>query len=292
MKKLFLTFLLSGMSSFVCAEEAVTSTQEGEAKVESTVASTKVEPIANIGNPESEEGEEDDILDEEQNDPLEPLNRSIYFVNTLVDAVVIKPLAIAYRLVLPEEVRLGIGNALTNLGAPITFLNHLLQGQPSRAGTTLIRFGLNTTLGIGGLFDPAKEMGFHTLETNFNETLGVWGASTGPYIVLPVIGPSSLRGAVGLGVGYYTQPLNYISRPQNDNQWIAYTAMGVELVHQRNLVLEALDDLEATSLDMYASLRSIYFQKQAYRLKKLQEDDDSTSGNEMLESSTDKEIFG
>lgn len=283
MKNLFLMLLLSGVSSFVYAEQIANSSKDMVAKPESIAE-------ADTQNP----NEEDDDLasDEESNDPLEPLNRSIYFVNSIVDAVIIKPLAIAYRLVLPEEVRNGVGNALTNLGAPITFLNHLLQGQPSRAGTTLVRFGLNTTLGIGGLFDPAKEMGFHTLETNFNETLGVWGVKTGPYVFLPIIGPSSFRGAVGLGAGYYTQPLNYISRRQNNNEWIAYTVMGIEVVHQRNLVLEALDDLEATSLDMYASLRSIYFQKQDYRLKKLKAADESPSGNEMLESSTEKEIFG
>lgn len=281
MKNLFLMFLLSSVSSFVCAEEITSQPKEPAAKVESTGDKQNSGPDG-----------EDLALDEELNDPLEAFNRSIYFVNSIVDAIVIKPLAIAYRLGLPEEVRNGIGNALTNLGAPITFLNHLLQGQPARAGTTLVRFGLNTTLGIGGLFDPAKEMGFYTLETNFNETLGVWGVNTGPYIFLPIIGPSSFRGAVGLGVGYYTQPLNYAFRPQNHNQWVGYTLMGVEVVHQRNLVLEAIDDLEATSLDMYASLRSIYFQKQSYRLNKLKESDVSKPANELYDSSTEKEIFG
>lgn len=273
-------FLLSSVSSFVCAEEMATQPKDSVTKVESTTDTQ-----------DSDAEDEDLALDEELNDPLEPLNRSIYFINSIVDAIIIKPLAIAYRLGLPEEMRNGVGNALTNLGAPITFLNHLLQGNPSRAKTTLVRFGINTTLGIGGLFDPAKDMGFHTLETNFNETLGAWGVSTGPYIFLPIIGPSSVRGAVGMGVGYFTQPLNYVVRPQNDNEWIGYTIMGVEVVHQRNLVLEAIDDLEATSLDMYASLRSVYFQKQNYRLNKLKQADESTSSNEMLNSSTEKEVF-
>lgn len=285
MKNLFLInlslLLLSSVSAPVCANESPSQFQKAPAGIE-----------ARIDKQNSDNDDEDLNFDEDPNDPLEPLNRSIYFVNSIIDAIVIKPLAIAYRLGFPEELRKGIGNALTNLGAPITFLNHLLQGQPSRAGNTLVRFGLNTTLGIGGLFDPAQEMGFHTLETNFNETLGVWGVNTGPYIFLPIIGPSSFRGAVGLGVGYYTQPLNYAFRPQNHNQWVAYTITGIEVVHQRNLVLEAIDDLEATSLDMYASLRSIYFQKQNYRLSKLKESDESKPANELYDSSTEKEIFG
>ena len=185
-----------------------------------------------------------------------------------------------------------MGNALTNLAAPITTLNHLLQGEGSRAGMTLVRFGLNSTVGILGLFDAAKEMGFHTLETNFNETMGVWGLNTGPYLVLPIIGPSSFRGTLGMGVDYFTQPVNYFVNKDHHNQGIGYAILGTEVVHQRNLVLEAIDDLEATSLDMYASLRSIYFQKQTYRLNKLREADELGSGNEILNAPPEVEIFG
>ncbi len=236
--------------------------------------------------------EKDDIADEDENDPLEPLNRTIYFMNSIVDAIILKPLAITYRLVLPEEVRNGVGNAFANLAAPITSLNHLLQGEPSRAGTALVRFGLNSTIGILGLFDAAKELGIPGIETNFNETLGIWGVNTGPYLMLPLIGPSSFRGTVGLGADYFTQPLNYFVNTHHDNQDIAYSLLGLELIHQRNLVLEALDDLEATSLDMYASLRSIYFQKQQYRLSKLKEAHTSNSGNEILDTPTNTQIFG
>ncbi|WP_052046033.1 MlaA family lipoprotein [Candidatus Paracaedibacter symbiosus] len=272
MKILFLIVFLSGLS-FLAVEAAVPQANE------STAQTTPAE-------------EEDFGEDEELNDPLEPLNRTIYFFNSILDAFITKPLAIAYRLGLPEEIRNGIGNAFTNIGAPITFVNHLLQGQPSRAGTTLARFGINTTLGIGGLFDPARDMGFHTLETNFNETMGVWGVNTGPYLMLPIIGPSSFRGSFGLGADYFTQPLNYAFRPENHNLWIGLTMTGVEIVHQRNLVLEAIDDLEATSLDMYASLRSIYFQKQTYRLTKLKKVDEAKTNDEILDSPTEREIFG
>lgn len=275
MKNLFLALLLSGMVAPAFAE-ALKDSPKGE--------------MAQADAPDTEEEELD--TDEEANDPLEPLNRGVYFVNSIFDAFILKPAAIAYRLILPQEIRNGVGNALTNLAAPITTLNHLLQGEGSRAGTTLVRFGLNSTIGILGLFDAAKELGFHTLETNFNETMGVWGFNTGPYLVLPIIGPSSFRGTLGMGVDYFTQPVNYFVNKDHHNQGLGYAILGAEVVHQRNLVLEAIDDLEATSLDMYASLRSIYFQKQTYRLNKLREADESSSGNEILNAPPELEIFG
>jgi phospholipid-binding lipoprotein MlaA len=231
----------------------------------------------------TQEGGDLDFI-EELNDPLEPLNRSIYFLNLLVDGAIIKPLAIAYRLVLPHEVRHGVGNVLTNLGTPIAFLNHFLQGSPSRAGTTFMRFCLNSTLGIGGIFDPAKEMGFPCVQTTFNETLAVWGIKTGPYLFLPIIGPSSMRDVVGLGADYSINPLHYLLRRQKNHQEIVYTITGGEVIHQRNLLLETLDDLEATSLDMYASLRSIYFQKQVYFLKKFNPVEEALSDSKIPES--------
>lgn len=237
--------------------------------------------------------EQDDTVEgDDENDPLEPLNRTVYFLNSIVDAVILKPLAITYRLVLPQEMRNGVGNVFANLASPITSLNHLLQGEPSRAGTALVRFGLNSTIGILGLFDAAKELGIPGIETNFNETLGVWGVGTGPYLMLPLIGPSSFRGTVGLGADYFTQPLNYFVNTHHDNKNIAYSLLALELTHQRNLVLEALDDLEATSLDVYASLRSIYFQKQQYRLSKLKEGNKVSSGNEILDAPASTQIFG
>jgi phospholipid-binding lipoprotein MlaA len=274
---LSLIFLFSTALCCAHADEGTTASPVVKNEKETTVLTSE---------------EKDDIAQEDENDPLEPLNRTIYFMNSIVDAIILKPLAITYRLVLPEEVRNGVGNVFANLAAPITSLNHLLQGEPSRAGTSLVRFGLNSTIGILGLFDAAKELGIEGIETNFNETMGVWGINTGPYLMLPLIGPSSFRGTVGLGADYFTQPLNYFVNTHHDNQDIAYSLLGIELIHQRNLVLEALDDLEATSLDMYASLRSIYFQKQQYRLSKLKEADASSSGNEILDTPTDTQIFG
>lgn len=258
---LFLTLFLPGLSSFVAKAQDTIATAAPVAEQNLAIEATSVI--------------EEEVFDDLEYDPLESLNRIIYSFNFVFDACITKPLAIAYRLGLPEEVRNGIGNAFTNLGAPVTFVNHLLQGQLSRAGTTLLRFGINTTLGIGGLFNPAEDLGFPGVETNFNETLAVWGVETGPYLMLPIIGPSSFRGALGIGADYYTQPLSYALHPRDNKLWIYLSIKGVEFIHYRNLVLEALDDLEATSLDTYASLKSIYFQKQAHRLTQLKRTDET-----------------
>ncbi len=205
------------------------------------------------------------------NDPLEPFNRVIYAVNGVIDGIVIKPLAIAYRLGLPEPVRDGVGNVIRNLKSPITFTNHLLQGEPTRAFTSLGRFFINTTLGILGIFDAATEIGLPGEETSFSETLGVWGVNSGPYLIVPIIGPSSVRGLVGMGGDYFMQPYNYYFNGDSNHgdSWVPFAISGVDAIHQRNLVLETVDDVVANSADPYATFRSAYFQNQDYRIKKL-----------------------
>lgn len=210
----------------------------------------------------------------EINDPLELLNRGVYFVNMGVDGLIMKPLAITYRFILPDPVRESVGNFLTNLHAPVTLANHLLQGQPKRAGTTVIRFVMNSTLGILGLFDAAETFGFKKNETGFSETLGIWGVNTGPYLILPVLGPSCFRGAAGLGGDYFLQPYNYYFFHANDDeQWISWGITGTNMVHQRNEVLETVDDIVENSLDTYVTFRSLYFQLQEHRLKELRAPD-------------------
>lgn len=210
----------------------------------------------------------------EINDPLEPLNRGVYYINMVVDGLVMKPLAIAYRLLLPEPVRNSVGNFLTNLNAPVSFANHLLQWQPKRAGTTAFRFLVNSTLGVVGFLDVAEMMGYKKNETGFSETLGIWGVNTGPYLILPILGPSSFRGAAGLGGDYFLQPYNYyFFNASDDDQWISWAITGTNMVHQRNEVLEAVDEVEASSLDTYVTFRSLYFQLVEHRLKQLRAPD-------------------
>lgn len=219
------------------------------------------------------EGSESPHSSVEINDPLEPFNRTIYAINGVIDGLVMKPLAITWRLVLPQPVRDGAGNVLSNLKSPVTFANHLLQGEPKRAATSLGRFLINTTLGILGIFDAASELGLPGEETSFNETLGVWGVNTGPYLILPILGPSSFRHVAGMGGDYLMQPYNYYFNGdhRHGDSWVPIAITGVNAVHQRNLVLESVDDVVDNSADPYATFRSAYFQSQAYRIKKLKE---------------------
>ncbi len=204
------------------------------------------------------------------NDPLEPLNRGIYFVNMGIDGIIIKPLALAYRFILPEPVRNSVGNFYVNLHSPISFSNHLLQGNPSRACNSLIRFALNSTMGILGLFDAAETLGYKSNETGFGETLGVWGVNTGPYLMLPALGPSSFRGVAGKVGDYFLQPYNYyFMTSTNDDDWASWTLLGVDMVHQRHLYIESVDELVANSIDPYVTFRSIYFQQLQHRLNEL-----------------------
>jgi phospholipid-binding lipoprotein MlaA len=207
------------------------------------------------------------------NDPLEPFNRVMYALNSVLDGMIMKPLAIAWRLLLPDPVREGVDHVFTNLKSPITLVNHALQGEPSRAATTLGRFLINTTMGILGIFDVATELGLPGEETTFNETLAVWGVNTGPYLIIPLLGPSSLRHIVGMGADYFFQPYDYYfdGDHHHGDSWVPWAIIGVEAIHKRNLVLESVDDVVANSADPYATFRSAYFQYQAYRIQKLKE---------------------
>lgn len=217
---------------------------------------------------DADEDNEDNIeTGTEINDPLEPLNRLVFIVNKGVDGLIMKPLAIAYRLVLPEPVRNSVGNFYTNINSPVSFANHLLQGTPKEAGNSLARFVINSTVGILGLFDAAETFGFKSNETGLSDTLGVWGVNTGPYLILPALGPSSFRGVVGIGGDYFTQPYNYLLNDADSS--VSWIVTGIDLTHQRNLVLEKVDELSDSALDLYAAVRSIYFQSQKHRLEKL-----------------------
>ncbi|MSO65557.1 MAG: VacJ family lipoprotein [Alphaproteobacteria bacterium] len=193
-------------------------------------------------------------------DPLEPLNRSIFAVNLAFDAVVLRPVAETYREIVPEPGQRGVRNFLDNLQTPVTLANDLFQGQLDRAGTTVARFLINSTVGIGGLLDVARSMGYERNEEDFGQTLGYYGIEPGFYLMLPILGPSSARDAIGLGFDYFLDPLNYYAR-NTDRHWITYLRLGPDGVDARARSLDTLDDIERTSTDFYASIRSIYRQR-------------------------------
>ncbi len=200
------------------------------------------------------------------NDPIEPLNRASYFVNDGIDTLILRPAAEAYRIFLPPEVRTGIRNVLANLRTPVILVNDALQGETQRFGTTLGRFVINTTIGVGGIMDRAKDFGLLGHTEDFGQTLAVWGAPEGPYLFIPVLGPSNPRDLVGVGVDTAINPLTWITG--NDTvDAVMITRTGLTVLDTREGLIEPLDTLRQGSLDPYAALRSAYRQRRAAEIR-------------------------
>jgi phospholipid-binding lipoprotein MlaA len=193
-----------------------------------------------------------------QNDPYEHTNRSIFAFDQKLDHAVARPVAVFYNHAVPEFARDGIHNFLGNLDAPVTFGNDVLQGSPNRAGQTLGRIVINSTLGVGGLVDVAAKMGIPRHDEDFGQTLGVWGAGEGPYLVLPLAGPSNPRDLSGEVVDYFMDPWTYI-KFNNSSLYMGIRA-GVGIIDVRARNVDNLDQIERTSVDLYATTRSLYRQ--------------------------------
>lgn len=144
------------------------------------------------------------------NDPLEPMNRKIFGFNATLDKALIRPVAIAYKNHIPPPVRRSVSNVLGNAREPYVLLNDILQGKPKRAGVTLSRFLINTTIGIGGLFDPASKWGREPHDEDLGQTLAVWGIPEGPYLVLPLFGPSNARDTAGAIGEVFADPVSIV----------------------------------------------------------------------------------
>jgi phospholipid-binding lipoprotein MlaA len=196
----------------------------------------------------------DDAYDD-VNDPLEGMNRVIFSFNQFFDGLLFKPLALMYRDLLPPEIQDGIGGILETLRTPVVLANDLLQGDMDRAGETLGRFAVNATVGIGGIFDVATDMGLEGHGEDFGQTLAVWGSGEGMYLVLPLFGPSNPRDAIGMGVDTLMDPLRYYASTE---ELLARTL--VRGVDERAGVVDTLDEIARTSIDFYATMRSLYRQ--------------------------------
>jgi phospholipid-binding lipoprotein MlaA len=199
---------------------------------------------------------------EETNDPLEPTNRAIFEFNRQLDRYAIKPVAEAYRDVVPEPGRRAVRNFLDNLKQPIVFANDVAQADFDRAFVTLARFMLNSTVGALGLFDVATDQGYARQQGDFGQTLFAWGLPDGPYLVLPLLGPSNPRDAVGYGVDAVADPFSYWA----DSTAFDLSRIGAHGIDQREQVLDSLDSIERTSLDFYATIRSLWRQKRLEEL--------------------------
>ncbi len=139
-------------------------------------------------------------------DPLEPMNRTIFDVNDFLDRLLIRPLTELYRFTVPDYLRDRVANVLSNMGEPVVFANNMMQGEVSNAGTTAGRFLVNTTIGAAGIFEVAADWDMPKQRGDFGQTLSTWGVKGGPYLVLPLFGPSNFRDAIGLGVDMVTSP--------------------------------------------------------------------------------------
>jgi phospholipid-binding lipoprotein MlaA len=191
-------------------------------------------------------------------DPWEGFNRKMFSVHLFMDDNFLVPAAKAYRATTPKAGRRGIRRFLSNIKAPGIFVNDLLQGEIGRAGETLGRFVVNSTIGAGGFADPAAQIGIPAHGEDFGQTLAVWGVDSGPFLFLPMVGPTSTRDGFGKIVQLGLDPLFYVRTPPAD---IArYSRAGVGGVSAREQFLDPLAEIEAKSLDYYASLRSFYAQ--------------------------------
>jgi phospholipid-binding lipoprotein MlaA len=208
---------------------------------------------------------------DDNGDPWENTNRAIFEFNQGVDRTVLVPVANVYRAALPTQIRDMIHDFLQNLNSPIIFANDVLQGQAGLAGETLGRAVLNTTIGFGGIFDVAGKFGvpFHTNDLGI--TLATWGVGSGPYMMLPVLGPSNPRDLFGDVADSFGDPGNIVAS-QHHRVWASVTRGVVSGIDERSRNIESLAEIERTSLDYYATIRSLARQRRAAQIRHQKED--------------------
>jgi phospholipid-binding lipoprotein MlaA len=197
-----------------------------------------------------------DGQDFEVSDPFEPWNRRMFAIHEGIDGIVLEPAARLYRAATPRWARQGVTNGLRNLRAPVILANDLLQGEFGRAGVTSARFGLNSTFGLFGLVDVAEQMGLERHDEDFGQTLGAWGIESGPYVFVPVFGPTSVRDGIGRGVDNAFDPLNYADFEDVDDVRIARGALtGLSV---RENLLDPIEAVRETAIDPYVAIRTQY----------------------------------
>ncbi len=193
----------------------------------------------------------------EDNDPFETINRGIFWFNGILDMVFIEPLSNMYKDLVHAFIRERVGYFLRNLSEPVVFVNNHLQGESEDAGNTLARFLINSTLGLGGLFDITTDWGIPYKKEDFGLTLASWGLKPGPYIVLPILGPSNLRDTVGRIGDYAFDPINWWAYC-DDQAVYSYTRTGVQILDAKTDNLELIKDLRDNSVDYYATIQIWY----------------------------------
>lgn len=192
-------------------------------------------------------------------DPWEPYNRAMHRFNTEADTYLMKPLARSYNYLLPPVIRQGLGNAYNNLGEVRNLGNNLLQGKPEYAADSFARLLVNSTFGIGGLFDIMAEAGVPARTEDFGQTLAVWGVVDGPYLVLPLMGPSTVRDSAGMGGDYVFGVLDNFNNVRIRNSYY-----GARTIHKRSELLNMTTLVDQASFDPYSFAREGYLQRRRF----------------------------
>lgn len=194
-------------------------------------------------------------------DPLEPMNRTVFDFNQSLDRHAILPAATFYNDTVPAPARRGVHNFLTNLGGPVNFANEVLEGHFRKASQAAARFALNTTFGVAGIFDVAKGAGLPAHDRDFGETLGTYGVPQGPYLVVPVIGPTAVRDAGGTVVDGFFSPLYYWHVQYPGRQYVGVAQQAALGLDTRAANIATYNDVQRASVDFYATIRDLYRQR-------------------------------
>lgn len=264
------SFLSLGLISPVFAQDLVTPSEaQNTSELKSATAQTqsaqhtnsKLEVLKELKNIKAKDLKVDASATqpENQKDPLQPLNRQIFAFNEVLDRKVARPLAIQYKEKVPNEVRGSYRQFRKNLGEPWNAVNQLIQGRPLRAAESLGRFTVNTLTTLG-FADPARRIGLYVEEENLGTTLGYYGISSGPYLVLPVFGPSTFRDTLGLIVDGQARPQKYILEDLDGVYWGEQMLGGIDA---RSQLLDIEDVLQG---DKYAAIRDIYLQRKSFSI--------------------------
>ncbi len=209
-----------------------------------------------------------------ENDPIELINRFTFAFNLALDTMVFQPVASFYRFLLPVEVRNSVRNTVRNLRSPLIFINDVLQGEFERAETTLVRFLVNSTIGVLGLFDVAADMGYPYHNEDFGQTLGAHGVGEGFYLVLPILGPSSPRDGIGMLVDMYLDPMTYAAEAADVEDFLLARTVA-DGIDTRARHIDTIEDLKRDSIDFYARVRSLYRQSRTNEINNGEAPEDS-----------------
>jgi len=205
---------------------------------------------------------EEEYYDTTISDPFESFNKIIFVFNDHVYIFIIKPVVKGYSYLLPEDFRIAIRNFFHNLSMPVRFVNCVLQGKINDAGKELLRFGINTTAGVFGFADVAKEIGISAKNEDFGQTLAVYGVTEGAYIVLPILGPSTVRDTIGLVADAFLDPINHFSELET-----VITLQSYKFINRTSLHIKEYERVKALSLDPYTSLKDMYLQHRQKEVK-------------------------